>query len=748
MSKAHRLTRKLWQEAHLEDVDVAIIPALLGPESEPSMKQLRACRPYLLRGLQALRPLNVICMGKHALRAITNSGRGSVTEYRGVVISAAAEKGVLESSPPVYTTYHPDGVISGGESLRPRIVEDFARIKWGFVPPPSVGKPRGRVAIDMEYGPDRAFLAMAVADAEVADAYDIASGGDIEDIHEAVTGARKILGHNVAVDVDHLIQRGLGTSGLVRGESTLDTFLLAKMADENRGAGNYKLEVLLRSFFNVEPWKNKTEIYSEYDATKWPPELRRERCRLDAWAAAKLAEPLIKQVQADNLPPKLVRFQHRLALTLHRIHHAGAKVNMDKLAERAAYFRQEADKFGDLIQREAFQHGMTSFSATNPNHIRELLFKKMKLKSHSKTEKTNLPSTAAKDLAVHQDIPVVDALIKFKKFKKVLCTWYEKGESKRPGAKPLVELIDEHGLLHFNLIPLGARTWRRASVAPNSQNWPEEVRQIIVSRWDGGTILNVDYEKLEPTIMSWVVDEQKMYQHFTEGEGYIGIGKDFFGKTIDKKSNDYRMIKSIVLGIGYGMGPWTLAKNLEDAGIPLAKTWDGQVKEAERLVREYLRMFPQLRRYMRRKKTELIKHQRSVAPSGAIRHLPCPHGEATQNFQHLRNEAINFPIQHIASLVTGSALLDVEEALVRKYSNNDWVGYHKRLLESPHEINQPVLINEVHDSLIVDLPPNHSEDIDIIVRTMRGLPSLRRILPKFPLKPSVEHIVSECWRSK
>ena len=54
--------------------------------------------------------------------------------------------------------------------------------------------------------------------------------------------------------------------------------------------------------------------------------------------------------------------------------------------------------------------------------------------------------------------------------------------------------------------------------------------------------------KLEPVLGGWVTGEHRLSEYFTKHEnGYIKIGEDFFKTTVDKKSDQYRAIKALVL---------------------------------------------------------------------------------------------------------------------------------------------------------------------------------------------------------
>ena len=79
-----QILRRAWRKAGWSDEDVALIPAVrCGDESEPSMKQVRACRPYVLHALQVLNPVNVLAVGSTALQSLRNNGEKNITKNRG-----------------------------------------------------------------------------------------------------------------------------------------------------------------------------------------------------------------------------------------------------------------------------------------------------------------------------------------------------------------------------------------------------------------------------------------------------------------------------------------------------------------------------------------------------------------------------------------------------------------------------------------------------------------------------------------
>ena len=103
--------------------------------------------------------------------------------------------------------------------------------------------------------------------------------------------------------------------------------------------------------------------------------------------------------------------------------------------------------------------------------------------------------------------------------------------------------------------------------------------------------------------------------------------------------------------------------------------------------------------------------------------------------------AINFPIQSLASDVTGSALIDVEHALLTERGIT-YSQYYQGLLEEQRILlttgqyrdimGISRLINEVHDELTLDLHPGHlKRDIEIVIETIKSVSTLKTLLPGF-----------------
>lgn len=589
------------------------------------------------------------------------------------------------------------------------------------------------LACDSEYSPDGTLLTLGLATAKQGMAWEQPIPLGL--IKPLLARTTWLLGHSVTGDVDQLVKLGLAKPEWVDGSKTLDSLLLARMVDEN--FGRYDLEMLFCFGHDVEPWKYKTDFYDKTDATKWPIATRKDRCRMDAWASAVLVEETARQITTA-----LRTFTHRVAATIHRIYLVGAFVDVPSFEKMGTSLVDETSRTRDLLVRIAQKAGMKEFSPTKDRDLRELLYKRLNLKCSQKT-KGGLLSVAKSALKQHRGLPAVKLLLEFNTLDKQLSTWYG-NDAKKTKSETLKQLIERQGgVLHFNINPLGARTGRRSSSRPNSQNWPKKVRSIIKSRWEGGGIGDFDYSRLEVILMGWIAKEPKLLEYFgKDGPGYIGIAQELFRKKVVKDDLYYRTVKALVLGINYGMGPFKLAYQLWwDLEVKLADSWERHLDKATTLRENYLARFPGIKKYMATRKREVLATGQVVSITGRVRHLPCPQGEQTEGFGHILNEGINFPIQSLAADITGSAMIDVERALCDEYHINI-LDYHSRLLAGDYP-KIPLLIDEIHDDLVFDLPTK--KDVGLIKETMEAVPTLRKLCPEFIIPLSVNVSIGSRW---
>jgi DNA polymerase-1 len=440
-------------------------------------------------------------------------------------------------------------------------------------------------------------------------------------------------------------------------------------------------------------------------------------------------------------------------MTLERMNLSGAIIDLDVLDALDVQHRLAREEARDRLVRLAGTAGVSGFTPTNDSHIRDLLFNKLGLPNGGKTKTGKFK--VDKDTLKGIDHDAVRTLLDYNSHDKLYSVNIL---GARANLSPLTGVL-RRGYLPFRINPLGARTGRRSASNPNSQNWPKAVRGMVCSRWVGGQILNADYKKLEVVLLAWLSGDDKLLSYFTTGKGYIDVAKELFGYDITQESDTYRAVKSIVLGVHYNMQTPKMARQLELLGIRFSPDWGEHEAETDRVRRLYLRRFAGIGRYMRRRDSEWRQSGTSTSYTGRVRHLAVHPGMSRGEHGHLLNQAINFPVQSLAADVTASAMMDIEY----EFMGNEKLSYSQYLAELveqrknmltkglDHDIILPMsqIINEVHDSLVVDLHPEHvARDTEIIIECMRAVRSLKQLAPGFDTSIlGVDAITDHHWRS-
>jgi DNA polymerase-1 len=476
----------------------------------------------------------------------------------------------------------------------------------------------------------------------------------------------------------------------------------------------------------------------------------------------------------DKSKAKLIEYTQRTANVLERVNLAGAVVDMEKFNRLDADLSSQLLQARDLLTKAAAQAGVEGFTPTNDGHIRELLYERLALPVYSKT-KGGLPSVDKQTLKQLGDHAVLKLLLDFNKLDKLYTVNVHGVRGLISGVSAVTSPLQrlggavheqpsdvEHselsrGYLPFRINPLGARTGRRSATRPNSQNWPEAVRGIVTSRFAGGQILNADYSKLEVVLIAWVAGDDKLLGAFTGGKGYIDVARELFGRTVENGTDEYRAVKSIVLGVHYNMQTPKMARQLALLGIKFSEDWDEHEQETDRLRTLYLRRYAGIGRYMEAREAYWLRTGTSVSYTGRVRHLPVPAREG-KGYGHLLNQAINFPIQSLASDVTASALIDIEAAFLKE-AGLTYAEYLAELIEQRKYLTNrggrgtlPIsqIFNEVHDSIVVDIHPDHAKrDQEIVIECMRAVKSLRALAPGFNHKIlNADWKLDTHWKSK
>jgi DNA polymerase I len=469
--------------------------------------------------------------------------------------------------------------------------------------------------------------------------------------------------HNAYFDIFHL-RRWVHVGDV----KFWDTMLIEK----ELFAGYYDsfgLEDLARRWLNEEMSKEDVKLFGKADTMM--PEMRR-------YTAHDARTTLMLQAKQAPLYPKVKNLYEKIdrPALFALLRFGGMYLDQRAWTKLATKNQLDTDEM-----REEFD-----FNPNSPKQAYEAL---------QKSGIGHLRSTNAKHLERHQGNKMVDDLLTYRKSAKQARTY----------GLNILKMVEADGRIHAGFNIIGAVTGRTSSYNPNFQNIPvkdgPQFRKCFIAP-RGRRLIIGDYSQQEPRINAVQAGDAKMIDLFKQGGNiYINVTKEVFGKVITKSDPLYKHMKSMILGLSYGLSEKGLAMHEKISEI-----------EARRLIQRYLWAFPKQKRYMdraRQSSEEII-----TVPGGK---QICLNRYAFTS----ANQVLDYPAQGGAANCSKRALIYVDEALRKQKLDAFIVNFvHDEILvEAPSECAK-VVANLVHSCMVKaaeEIVPNVPFEADIFVGT-------------------------------
>jgi len=330
----------------------------------------------------------------------------------------------------------------------------------------------------------------------------------------------------------------------------------------------------------------------------------------------------------------------------------------------------------------------------SPKQVGELLTKRFKL-DLPKTGKGNV-STDDRVLSEYASHPVVSELLDIRGMKKVIEKLQEIKERIR-GNRVYPEFKQ-----------IGAITGRMASMNPNVQNIPRNLRGIFKAE-EGNVFVIADFSQIELRIASEYVGEEKMLQAFRQGKDlHRYTASVFLGKPEEEITKEERQLaKAVNFGLIYGISAKGLVEYAKTYGIDLS------LESAQKIRDSFFEYYTSFKAWHERVKRELKEYKESRGHTLLGRPYVA----------HTFPDAVNYPIQG-----TGADLLKLSVLMFDA--------------ELRREGLKAKVVNLVHDEILVECKEEYAEYIkELLKRAM--LHAGRVILKQVPVE--VEVFVNNRW---
>lgn len=380
----------------------------------------------------------------------------------------------------------------------------------------------------------------------------------------------------------------------------------------------------------------------------------------------KIESLIINELKENDLYELYTNIEIKLSLILAEMEIEGFPISKTSLLDMKTIYENKIED----IKNKIFSLE-NEFNISSPKQLADVLFLKRGIKSPTKKLSTSIDVL----LKIRNEDPIVDLIIEFRKYSKILSTYIN----------GLLTYIKDDDKIHSIFNNLITTTGRLSSSEPNLQNISikdEEGKQIRKAFFYKDSepyyLLSYDYSQVELRLLAHLSNCEKLIDAFNNDEDiHEATARHIF--KIDNVSADYRRkAKTINFGIVYGISDFGLK---EEIGCSL--------KEAKEIIFSFYNEYPEIRQY----KEECIKyveeHEYIKTVFNRRRYISDIHSDNFQKREFAKRAAMNLTIQ-------GSAADIIKIAMIKIYNL-----FNERNIDAK-------LISTIHDELIFKI---HKKDL-------------------------------------
>lgn len=381
-------------------------------------------------------------------------------------------------------------------------------------------------------------------------------------------------------------------------------------------------------------------------------------------------------LESAGLTPLFEKVEVPLVRVLMKMEETGIRVDKDRLREFSK------DLAAQLAQTESaiYAQAGETFNINSSQQLGRILFDKLKLPVQKKTKKKTGYST---------DVDVLTALSERHELPALILRHRSLAKLKSTYVDALFDLINpETGRIHTSYNQTVTATGRLSSSNPNLQNIPirteagRDVRRAFIPR-KGCYFVSLDYSQVELRLMAHYSNDRILIESFQADEDVHArtAAEVFHADTVSITAELRRQAKVINFGIIYGMGAYSLAREL---GV--------SQKMAKTIIDQYFTRYSGVKRFID-ESIEAARETHQVSTElGRIRFLPDIDSQNNNVRAFAERTAVNTRIQGTAADLIKLAMIRADEFIVEQKL-------------------QSAMLLTVHDELVFEVP---SEELTTI----------------------------------
>ncbi len=393
----------------------------------------------------------------------------------------------------------------------------------------------------------------------------------------------------------------------------------------------------------------------------------------DADITLQLMQPLVEEMQKNNVERVFRDIEMPLMPVLARMERHGVRLNTETLAQTGMGFKERMAQ----LEEEIYALAGHEFNISSPRQVGMVLFEELQLNDRARKTKSGQYSTSEEVLeTLRGRHPIVEKILAHRGLKKLIGTYID----------ALPRLINPHtGHIHTSFNQAVTATGRLSSSNPNLQNIPvrgndgREIRKAFVPE-PGCVFFSADYSQIELRIMAELSGDEQMIQDFREGRDiHAATAARIYKKELANVDRDERRkAKTANFGIIYGISAFGLAERME-----VSRT------EAKNLIDSYFLTYPKVKAYMEQS-VEVARERGYIETVfGRRRYLPDINSRNAVVRGYAERNAVNAPIQGTAADIIKVAMVRIDSRLREEHLTS------KMILQVHDELNFSVVPEEL-----------------------------------------------------
>lgn len=421
-------------------------------------------------------------------------------------------------------------------------------------------------------------------------------------------------------------------------------------------------------------------------------------CGLDVYTTFCLVEKL--QAELDAVPALATLFKTvelPLEAVLAAMEYRGIRIDSAYLQQ----FSQQLEQDLKALEAQAYAIAGKPFNLASPKQLSHLLFETLGLNT-KKTRKTKLGySTDASVLEKLQgDHPIIDVILEHRSLAKLKSTYVD--------ALPNLVRADT-GRVHTDFNQAITATGRLSSSNPNLQNIPirtafsRQIRQAFIPE-PGWLLAAADYSQIELRILAHLSQEPVLLETYRNHEDVHTLTARLLLDKETVTAEERRLGKVINFGVIYGMGAQRFAR---ETGI--------DPNEAKQFIERFNQRYPAVFAYLQRMQRQAIAQGYVETILGRRRYFNFA-SEALQRLRGSDPDQIDLDKVRSANAYDAGLLRAAANAPIQG-SSADIIKVAMVSLQTILKDYQAHLLLQVHDELVLEIPPSEWPDLESRIKT-------------------------------